>query len=61
MLEELLQTADFITINCAYNPNLHHMIDEEQFKMMKKTAYIVNASRGPIMNEAKTCSCIKNE
>ena len=45
MLEELLQTADFITINCAYNPNLHHMIDEEQFKMMKKTAYIVNASR----------------
>ena len=59
MLEELLQTADFITINCAYNPNLHHMIDEEQFKMMKKTAYIVNASRGPIMNEAKTCSCIK--
>ncbi|WP_144551279.1 2-hydroxyacid dehydrogenase family protein [Bacillus mycoides] len=50
-LDELLQTADFITINCAYNPSLHHMIDEEQFKMMKKTAYIVNAARGPIMNE----------
>ncbi|PFE04145.1 hydroxyacid dehydrogenase [Bacillus cereus] len=50
-LEELLQTADFITINCAYNPSLHHMIDEEQFKMMKKTAYIINAARGPIMNE----------
>ncbi|KEK23678.1 2-hydroxyacid dehydrogenase family protein [Bacillus gaemokensis] len=50
-LEELLQTADFITINCAYSPSLHHMIDEEQFKMMKKTAYIVNAARGPIMNE----------
>ncbi|MEN1935499.1 2-hydroxyacid dehydrogenase family protein [Paenibacillus sp. 102] len=50
-LEKLLQTADFITINCAYNPSLHHMIDEEQFKMMKKTAYIINAARGPIMNE----------
>jgi len=50
-LEELLQTADFITINCAYNPSLHHMINEEQFKMMKKTAYIINAARGPIMNE----------
>ncbi|HEK9100374.1 2-hydroxyacid dehydrogenase family protein [Bacillus pfraonensis] len=50
-LEELLHTADFITINCAYNPSLHHMIDEEQFKMMKKTAYIINAARGPIMNE----------
>ncbi|PDY48281.1 2-hydroxyacid dehydrogenase family protein [Bacillus pseudomycoides] len=50
-LEELLQTADFITINCAYNPSLHHMINVEQFKMMKKTAYIINAARGPIMNE----------
>ncbi|MCM3734710.1 NAD(P)-binding domain-containing protein [Bacillus cytotoxicus] len=50
-LEELLQTADFITINCAYNPKLHHMIDEEQFRMMKKTAYMINAARGPIMNE----------
>ncbi|PGS02972.1 NAD(P)-dependent oxidoreductase [Bacillus pseudomycoides] len=50
-LEELLQTADFITINCAYNPSLHYMINEEQFKMMKKTAYIINAARGPIMNE----------
>ncbi|MFI8705644.1 NAD(P)-dependent oxidoreductase [Bacillus sp. NPDC077411] len=50
-LEELLQTADFVTINCAYNPKLHHMIDEEQFRLMKKTAYIINAARGPIMNE----------
>ena len=58
-LEELLQTADFITINCAYNPKLHHMIDEEQFKMMKKTAYIVNASRGPIMNEAALAHALK--
>lgn len=58
-LEELLQTADFITINCAYNPKLHHMIDEEQFKMMKKTAYIVNASRGPIMHEAALAHALK--
>ncbi|TKH17632.1 hydroxyacid dehydrogenase [Bacillus wiedmannii] len=58
-LEELLQTADFITINCAYNPKLHHMIDDEKFKMMKKTAYIVNASRGPIMNEAALAHALK--
>lgn len=50
-LEQLLQTADFITINCSYNKSLHHMIDEEQFKMMKKTAYLINAARGPIINE----------
>lgn len=50
-LDELLQTADFITINCAYHPSLHHMIDEKRLRMMKRTAYIVNAARGPIINE----------
>ena len=59
--EELLQTADFITINCAYNPKLHHMIDEEQFKMMKKTAYIINAARGPIMNESALAHALETK
>lgn len=50
-LETLLENSDFITINAAYNPDLHHMIDTEQFKQMKSTAYLVNAGRGPIVNE----------
>ena len=60
-LEELLQTADFITINCAYNPKLHHMIDEEQFRLMKKTAYIINAARGPIMNESALAQALETK
>ena len=50
-LDTLLENSDFITINAAYNPDLHHMIDTEQFKQMKSTAYLVNAGRGPIVNE----------
>lgn len=50
-LNTLLENADFITINAAYNPDLHHMIDTEQFKRMKSTAYLINAGRGPIVNE----------
>ncbi|BGE81743.1 2-hydroxyacid dehydrogenase family protein [Staphylococcus petrasii] len=50
-LDTLLENADFITINAAYNPDLHHMIDTEQFKKMKETAYLINAGRGPIVNE----------
>lgn len=45
-LNTLLENADFITINAAYNPDLHHMIDTEQFKLMKSTAYLINAGRG---------------
>ena len=48
-LDTLLENADFITINAAYNPDLHHLIDSEQFKQMKSTAYLVNAGRGPIV------------
>ena len=34
-LDTLLENADFITINAAYNPDLHHLSDSEQFKQMK--------------------------
>ncbi|GGE66142.1 2-hydroxyacid dehydrogenase family protein [Priestia taiwanensis] len=58
--EELLQTADFITINCSYNASMKHMISTDELAMMKKTAYIVNASRGPIMNEQALVDALKN-
>ncbi|WP_369900451.1 NAD(P)-dependent oxidoreductase [Bacillus manliponensis] len=60
-LDELLQRADFIAINCAYNPSLHHMIDEPQLHMMKKTAYIVNAARGPIINEEALANALEEK
>lgn len=60
-LDELLQHADFITVNCAYNPSLRHMIDEQQLHMMKKTAYIVNAARGPIINEEALAKALEEK
>lgn len=49
--DELLEQSDFITINAAYSDKLHHMFNKETFKKMKKTAYVINASRGPIVDE----------
>ncbi|PTF14006.1 2-hydroxyacid dehydrogenase family protein [Staphylococcus devriesei] len=60
-LNTLLENADFITINAAYNPDLHHMIDTEQFKKMKSTAYLVNAGRGPIVNEEALVKALENK
>ncbi|MEH7181019.1 2-hydroxyacid dehydrogenase family protein [Neobacillus vireti] len=51
-LEELLKQSDFITINCAYNPSMEHMISTKEFELMKPTAYIINCARGPIVEEA---------
>ena len=60
-LDTLLENADFITINAAYNPDLHHLIDTEQIKKMKSTAYIVNAGRGPIINEQALVKALKEQ
>ena len=60
-LDTLLKNADFITINAAYNPSLHHMIDTEQFNKMKSTAYLINAGRGPIVNEQSLVEALDNK
>lgn len=59
--DTLLKESDFITINAAYNPDLHHLFDTEQFKQMKPTAYLVNAARGPIVNEQALADALKDK
>ena len=39
---------------------MHHLIDTEQFKMMKSTAYLINASRGPIVHEQALVQALKD-
>ena len=49
--DELLKKSDVISLNSSYSKELHHLFDAEAFKKMKKTAYLVNTSRGPIIDE----------
>lgn len=60
-LETLLKNSDFVTINAAYNPSLHHQIDKAQFEMMKPTSYLINASRGPIVHEKALVQALKDK
>lgn len=50
-LEDLLSRADFISINCDLNPISYHLIDERALELMKKSAILINTSRGPILDE----------
>ena len=50
-LEELLQSSDFVSMHIPLTPETRHMIGEDQLRMMKPTAYIVNTSRGPVVDE----------
>lgn len=49
--DELVEKSDVISLNSSYSKDLHHLFDEDAFKRMKNTAYLVNTSRGPIIDE----------
>lgn len=50
-LNTLLEQSDFILIMTSLTDETYHMIDEEQFNLMKKDAIFINASRGSTVNE----------
>ncbi len=49
-LKTLLSESDFVTVHTPLLPETHHLIGEEQFKIMKTTAILVNTARGPIVD-----------
>ncbi len=50
-LDDLLADSDFVSIHVALNDETRHLIDTPQFSLMKRTACIINTSRGPVINE----------
>lgn len=50
-LDELLSSSDFVTLHTLLTSQNKHMIGEEEFKKMKPSAYIINASRGQIIDQ----------
>ena len=50
-LEELLTSADVVSLHCPLTPETHHLIDEKALAAMKRSAVLVNTARGPIVDE----------
>jgi len=50
-IDLLFQKADFITINTPLTKETYHLVDEKKLRSMKKTAYLINNARGPIVDE----------
>ena len=57
--EELLQTADFVSLNLPYTPEVKHLIGEKELKMMKPTAYLINTARGAHVCEQALVDALK--
>lgn len=58
--EELLKAADFVSVHCPYLPENHHLINAKTLAMMKPGAYLVNASRGKMIDEAALVDALRN-
>ena len=50
-LEDLLGESDIVTLHLSYHKSLHHYIGDREIGMMKDSAYLINAARGPLVDE----------
>jgi D-3-phosphoglycerate dehydrogenase / 2-oxoglutarate reductase len=58
-LEELLKRSDFVSINADLNPSSRHLINADVLSKMKKSAYLINTARGPIIEEKALILALK--
>jgi len=58
-LDTLLSSADYVSLHVPLLDSTHHMINAEKLKMMKNTAYIVNTSRGGVIDEEALYNSLK--
>jgi len=57
-LDELLAQSDFVSIHAALTPETRHLIGAREIGLMKPTAYLINAARGPIVVEADLAAAL---
>ncbi|MFA9478184.1 D-2-hydroxyacid dehydrogenase [Phycisphaerales bacterium AB-hyl4] len=50
-IDELIATADVLTLHCPLTPETHHLLDDDRLRSMKPNAYLINTGRGPLIDE----------
>ena len=59
-LDELLANSDVVSLHCPLTPETRHLIDAERLRQMKPTAYLVNTTRGPVVDEAALAEALRD-
>lgn len=59
--EEVLKEADIVSLHVPLLPTTHHLINKNSLASMKKTAFLINTSRGPVVDEKALVYALKND
>ncbi|HXW56790.1 MAG TPA: D-glycerate dehydrogenase [Candidatus Cybelea sp.] len=59
--DKLFRDADFVTLHVPLLPDTHHLISRENLWKMKPTAYVINTSRGPVVDEAALVAALEEK
>jgi D-3-phosphoglycerate dehydrogenase len=59
-LQDLMQRADFISVNCDLNPTSHHIINAKSLSWCKPQAVIINSARGPLVDEPALVAALQS-
>ncbi len=60
-LDDLLGEADIVTLHVDLNPTSYHLIGARELGLMKPTAYLINTSRGPVVDRAALLEALQND
>lgn len=58
-LDVLLRESDFVSLHCRLNPRTHGMMQEREFRLMKRTAFFVNVARGELVQQEALVRCLQ--
>lgn len=58
-LDRLLRESDFVSVHALATPETHHLIGERELRLMRRTAYLINTSRGPLVDEAALVTALQ--
>ncbi len=59
-IDDVFKEADFVSVHVPLLPATRHLVDGRRLGLMKKTAYLINTSRGPIVDEAALVEALRN-
>jgi len=59
--ENLLKESDFVTLHPLYTPETHHLIGKKELSLMKPTAFLINTSRGPVVDQEALIEALRSK